>query len=165
MTTRRILLALLCLLALATSAGASTGWYLMAPPFTNRTGEPVVDTAQPLRRWFQRGAFDSAKTCTEAYEAEWRRAHSLAAPAPPATRNQVNESLCIASDDLRLGGLEGAGVLWQTFPAFTPSEPPVPMEECTTVAECRNAAMDANAGVARLKGVTKYLCLPDTVKP
>ncbi len=61
MTTRHILLATLCLLALAASAGASTGWYLMAPPFSNRTGEPLADTTQPLRRWFQRGAFDSAK--------------------------------------------------------------------------------------------------------
>jgi hypothetical protein len=46
----RILLAALCALALATSASAGTGWYLMWPP-PAADGRPMLTA--PLRTWQQ----------------------------------------------------------------------------------------------------------------
>ena len=57
----RVLLALLCSLALAMSAQASTGWYLMAPSII----DGVVRDERLLRTWLQIEAFESLGACKE----------------------------------------------------------------------------------------------------
>ncbi len=115
----RVLLAPLCSLALTTSAQASIGWYLMAPPIIDGR----VADERPLRAWSQLGAFANVQECNEsmlsqhgkalreeyvpwigpngrvpaAHVEAWVVAHNLAVA-------RADRALCIASDDPRLGG-------------------------------------------------------------
>jgi hypothetical protein len=109
---------LCCLLAVATLASASAGWYLMAPPVLD--GRVADD--RPLQAWSQLEAFSSVQECNESRSSRYRMAlreeyvpltdangRVINDPlAWTAARNlavaKIHRALCIATDDPRLGG-------------------------------------------------------------
>jgi hypothetical protein len=107
--------AILLLLALGAAgpATAGAGWYLLTPPITEvhppdaqGTRGFRSDATLPLARWNQKSAFDTAKEC-EAALAEERLKYP---PRPSGTAGEMSMgahaalSLCVATDDPRLGG-------------------------------------------------------------
>jgi hypothetical protein len=82
---------------------ALLGWYLMTPPLRSPGGELEPDA--PIARWRSAHAYDSAGECEKARESFVKSTKSEKAAAETDRRfsSAILQSLCIASDDPRLG--------------------------------------------------------------
>jgi hypothetical protein len=104
------------LLALATSAPAESGWYLMGPPFDDRG---VIVPEAPLKKWSHVESFDSARECEVSQFVRAQRASEIlrqvnddihtgkaklteAYPPAMAAWAFAQRSQCISSNDPRL---------------------------------------------------------------
>jgi hypothetical protein len=116
---RSLALAGLVLLLMAQSIDAAGGWYLLQPPLTYKSGAAEDDPEAfanskdaPMRRWYRKGAFDSAKECMGAreklireVEESFDRGRVLSARSKSFDRAALqssNAAECVASDDRRL---------------------------------------------------------------
>jgi hypothetical protein len=96
---------------------AAVGWYLMAPPFSRDTHEPINDA--PLSKWSFDSGYDSAAECQGAKAAKTKSLSAKFAKASPAPHNpfrmhsgtaelarflymQILSARCVATDDPRL---------------------------------------------------------------
>ena len=86
------------------AALALVGWYLMMPPFVNRSnGLTVADPKAPLPQWSTFGSSDSAAECEQQRIYNIDRSKGLPqTPANVAVADQMLHAACIASDDPRL---------------------------------------------------------------
>jgi hypothetical protein len=91
------------------------GWYLLSPlpradPKSSGASPVLVDADRPLREWRIGKSFPTAGEC-QSYLKDWiieqrLEAEKLPKPAPAQALLELNtrsNSLCIASDDPRLG--------------------------------------------------------------
>ena len=112
-------LAMVLVLVGAAAPAYAGGWYLIMPPWSPDRAEPYED--MPLSIWRTADVFNDPQECQqklewllrgaaqhtdeELEEARQRgmAARHLALPTPSQTRRILDMSMCIASDDPRLG--------------------------------------------------------------
>ena len=129
-TPRRVSIVALVLAALAVAQPvfAAVGWYLLVPPRSDQNPLKVLDR-EPLTKWTQQGAYDSASECeavknallnverSSYYDAQRRLDSAHSERKDPATivviqsafenyranYDGLSASRCIKTDDARLG--------------------------------------------------------------
>jgi len=79
------------------AALALVGWYLMVPPLVHKQNTLQQDTSQPLSKWTQFRAFDSAQDC--------EKDRDLILRAQQTVNNaDALQDRCVESGDPRLKG-------------------------------------------------------------
>ena len=74
---------------------ALVGWYLMSPPLVRKQGTLQEDTAQPLSKWVQFRAFDSAQACEKDRDLILQAQKTI-------NSTEALSDRCIEADDPRL---------------------------------------------------------------
>jgi hypothetical protein len=77
------------------AALALVGWYLMVPPLVRKQNTLQEDTSQPLSKWTQFRAFDSAQDCE-------RDRDSILKARETVNYADALQDRCVESDDPRL---------------------------------------------------------------
>ena len=129
-TPRRVSIVafVLAALAVAQPVFAAGGWYLLVPPRSDQNPLKVLD-GEPLSKWTQQGAYDSASECeavknallnverSSYYDSQRRLGSAQSERKDPAAivviqsafenyranYDGLSASRCIKTDDLRLG--------------------------------------------------------------